>query len=89
MTRILERGQWIERSLPVSQQFNVRLPEISHEQISQLSQTYGLTKTQVIILAVDRFARALDEENANAQRDVKRLKTVARIAPHLDLGQDD
>jgi hypothetical protein len=41
------------------------------------------------ILAVDRFVRALESRSEEADRDIRRLKTVARIAPHLDLGQDD
>lgn len=76
----------------MSKQFNTRLPELTHEQIDALSQAHGLTKTQVVILAVDRFVRALDSahegESQEANRDVRRLKTVARIAPYLDLGQD-
>jgi predicted DNA-binding protein len=73
----------------MSKQFNTRLPELTHEQIDTLSQAHGLTKTQVIILAVDRFVRALESRSEEADRDIRRLKTVARIAPHLDLGQDD
>ena len=73
----------------MSQQLNVRLPELAHEQIKEISEIYGLTKTQTIILAVDRLARALYEENTEAARDARRLKTVARIAPHLDLGQEN
>jgi hypothetical protein len=71
------------------QQFNARLPELTHEQINTLSKAHGLTKTQVIILAVDRFARALADQNEEVQKDIRMLKTVARIAPHLDVGQDD
>ena len=73
----------------MSQQFNVRLPELTHHQITQLSETNGLTKTQVIILAVDRLTNALVDQNAEAQKDLRRLKTVARIVPSMDLGQDD
>ena len=73
----------------MSQQFNVRLPALTHEQISQLHESYGLTKTQVIILAVDRLAQALAAENAEAHHELRRLKTMARIAPHIDLGQDN
>jgi predicted DNA-binding protein len=73
----------------MSKQFNARLPELTHEQIDSLSETHGLTKTQVVILAIDRFVRALESQNEDAQKDIRRLKTVARIAPHLDLGQDD
>lgn len=72
----------------MSQQFNARLPRITHEQIDDLCEAYGLTKTQVIILAVDRLGRELSAEDAAARKDVRRLKTVARIAPDLDLGQD-
>ncbi len=73
----------------MSQQFNVRLPKLAHDQIDDLSETYGLTKTQVIILAVDRLTRALASESEEAHKDIRRLKTVARIAPHIDLGQED
>jgi hypothetical protein len=73
----------------MSQQFNVRLPELTHHQITQLSETHGLTKTQVIILAVDRLTNALIDQNTETQKDLRRLKTVARIVPSMDLGQDD
>ena len=72
----------------MSNQFNARLPQLTHDQINELTHAYGLTKTQVIILAVDRFCRELNEESEGAEKDVKRLKVVARIAPHVDLGQD-
>ena len=73
----------------MSQQFNIRLPELTHQQITKLSETHGLTKTQVIILAVDRLTNALVDQNTEAQKDLRRLKTVARIVPSIDLGQDD
>jgi predicted DNA-binding protein len=71
-----------------SSQLNVRLPLLSHDQINALAENYGLTKTQVIILAVDRFARDLETQSAEAEKDVRMLKTVARINPQIDLGQD-
>lgn len=74
--------------IKMGRQFNIRLPELSHNQITYICEEHGLTKTQVIILAVDRLATALEESNPAAQKDAKRLKTVARIAPHLDLGED-
>ncbi len=73
----------------MSQQLNVRLPKLAHDQIAEISEIYGLTKTQTIILAVDRLVRALQEESTEAARDARRLRTVARIAPHLDLGQEE
>lgn len=42
----------------MSQQLNVRLPKLSQDQINEIGDIYGLTKTQVIILAVDRLARS-------------------------------
>jgi hypothetical protein len=74
--------------LAKSNQFNVRLPSITHQQINEVVQLHGLTKTQVIIVAVDRLARDLSGRLPEANKDVRRIKTVARIAPHLDLGQD-
>ncbi len=72
-----------------SSQFNARLPLLTHDQISQISNNYGLTKTQVVIMAVDRLSRELKAESAEAKKDVRMLKTVGRIAPHFDLGQDE
>jgi len=72
-----------------SSQFNTRLPLLTHEQISQITKDYGLTKTQVIIMAVDRLSRDLMAESEEAKKDVRMLKTVARIAPQFDIGQDD
>lgn len=71
-----------------SSQFNARLPQLTHEQINELAREHGLTKTQVIILAVDRLQRELKAESAEARKDARMLKTVARIAPQFDLGQD-
>ena len=71
----------------MSTQFNARLPQLTHDQISELVRDYSLTKTQVIILAVDRLARELKGGTEEATKDLKRLKVVERIAPHLDLGQ--
>jgi hypothetical protein len=69
-------------------QFNVRLPLLTRDQIGELVDEYGLTKTQVIIVAVDRLNRELQAKSAKASKDVRMLKTVARIAPQFDLGQD-
>lgn len=72
-----------------SSQFNARLPHLTHTQINNIVELHGLTKTQVIIVAVDRLARDLDANLSEANQDVRRLKTVARIAPQFDLGQED
>jgi hypothetical protein len=72
-----------------SSQFNARLPLLTHTQINNLSEVHGLTKTQVVIIAVDRLARELDAESLSANRDVRMLKTVARIVPQFDLGQEE
>ena len=72
-----------------SSQFNARLPKMCHRQIEKISKTQGLTKTQVIILAVDRLARDLLAESIETEKDVRRLKTVARIVPEFDLGQEN
>ena len=82
-----EKVNRLEEVKPTSSQFNARLPLLTHDQINQLADDYGLTKTQVIIVAVDRLVRELRVDTADANKDVKMLKTVARIAPHLDLGQ--
>jgi len=71
-----------------SSQFNARLPRLTHTQINNLSEIHGLTKTQVVIVAVDRLTRDLETGSVEADKDVRRLKTVARVAPQIDLGQD-
>ncbi len=76
-------------SSTASNQFNARLPQLTHSQINTLSELHGLTKTQVVILAIDRLARALEAESSEALRDARRLKTVARVVPEIDLGQED
>ena len=78
-----------QENRPLSSQFNARLPLLTHDQITLLADSYGLTKTQVIILAVDRLVRDLDSESPDAEKDLSRLKTVARIVPEIDLGQDE
>ena len=78
-----------DESRNTAAQFNARLPKLAHDQINALVQEYGLTKTQVVILAIDRFSRELSAQAEDAHKDVRMLKTVARIAPHLDLGQED
>ena len=72
-----------------SSQFNARLPQLTHTQINNLAAVHGLTKTQVIIVAVDRLSRELGAESLEANKDVRMLKTVARIIPQFDLGQED
>ena len=72
-----------------STQFNARLPRLTHNQINNLAVLHGLTKTQVIILGVDRLARDLESESFEANNHVRMLKTVARIAPQIDLGQGE
>jgi hypothetical protein len=72
-----------------SSQFNARLPRLTHTQINNMAAVHGLTKTQVIIVAVDRLARDLGAESEEAGKDIRRLKTVARVVPQLDLAQED
>ena len=72
-----------------SSQFNARLPQLTHSQINELSEVHGLTKTQVVILAVDRLIRDLTVDSADASKDIRMLKTVARIVPTFELGQED
>ena len=74
---------------PSSSQFNARLPHLTHSQINSISERHGLTKTQVVIVAIDRLARDLEGVSSGADKDVKRLKTVARIVPEFDLGQEE
>ncbi len=43
-------------------QTNLRLPAVTLDQIDLICETYGLTKTQVMIMAIDRLAHALNPE---------------------------
>ena len=76
-----------EKSLSI--QFNARLPHLTHSQINEVSRQHGLTKTQVVIVAVDRLARDLSSDIEDAKKDARMLRTVARIMPEFDLGQED
>ena len=57
----------------MKKQFNVRLPQNTQEQIEKLRATYG-TVTQVLILAIDRLARAenhpKEEEEDNKETEI-------------------
>jgi hypothetical protein len=47
--------------------FNARLPKLSHDQIADIASQYGLTKTQVLILAIDRLCRDLNPNAADGR----------------------
>ena len=72
-----------------SNQFNARLPVLTHSQINELSTFHGLTKTQVVIIAIDRLSRDMIQGSSDQNKDIKMLKTVSRIVPEFDLGQED
>ncbi len=42
-----------------TKQFNARIPQITQQQIDKIARLTGMTKTQIIILAIDRLARDL------------------------------
>lgn len=52
------------------QQFNIRLPEYTIDQIERLSEALGLTKTQLIILAIDRFERDNRDDSGQDESDL-------------------
>lgn len=54
-------------------QLNSRLPQITHDQINDIVNEYGLTKTQVLILAIDRLCRDLNPNVANGSAITKAL----------------
>jgi len=62
------------------EQFNVRLPGMTLEQIDLIAETYGLTKTQVVILAVDRLTSAVDPERVTPD-DVTEMVVTANNFP--------
>jgi hypothetical protein len=57
-----------------TKQFNTRIPQITQEQIDQIIDEYGLTKTQVLIITIDRLARDLYPKGDNI-----RAKTEAAL----------
>lgn len=62
----------------IREQFNVRLPVFTLETIDLICETYGLTKTQVVILAVDRLARDINPERI-ATRSASPLLDIAKV----------
>ena len=65
------------------EQFNVRLPGSTLEDIDLISDTYGLTKTQVIILAVDRLASQFNPERVT-QDDMISMIIAANRFPESE-----
>ena len=65
----------------------VQQGRIEFVQLNSLAEFHGLTKTQFIIIAVDRLARDLDTGSMEAGRAIRRPKTVARIMSQDGLGQ--
>lgn len=59
------------------EQFNVRLPGLTLDCIDLVADTYGMTKTQVIILAVDRLTRDLMPDAPG--HDAARARTEAYL----------
>ncbi|MGB6422644.1 MAG: hypothetical protein WBF05_12470, partial [Anaerolineales bacterium] len=51
------------RKVTLSKNPPSKLPQLTHTQINYLAVVHGLTKTQVIIVAVDRLARDLNAES--------------------------
>ena len=47
-------------------QLATRLPYFTKEQIELIQETYGMTKTQVLILAIDRLTQDLNPESGDA-----------------------
>lgn len=60
----------------MNEQFNVRLPGYTLEQIDLLCDTYGLTKTQVTILAFDRLTLALAPERVGFDETQDILRVI-------------
>ena len=62
------------------EQFNVRLPGMTLEQIDLIAETYGLTKTQVIIVAVDRMTAQVNPEEIG-QFEIFEMVHTATTSP--------
>lgn len=50
-----------------TKQFNTRLPESTLEQIEQIAKRTGMTKTQVLILAIDRMAKEQEKSTTKSE----------------------
>lgn len=61
------------------EQFNVRLPGMTLEQIDLIAETYGLTK-QVIIVAVDRMTAQVNPEEIG-QFEIFEMVHTATTSP--------
>lgn len=44
------------------EQFNTRLSKLTHQQITELAEQYGLNKTEVVTLAIDRLYTELQRK---------------------------
>jgi len=53
-----------EEARPGLTQFNTRLPEYTHELIDLIADTTGMTKTQIIIAAIEAYAVKVQQDHA-------------------------
>lgn len=45
-------------------QLNIRIPDLTEQQIAAIMKHYGISKTEVVILAVDRLERSMRRKRA-------------------------
>lgn len=60
-------------------QFNTRLPELTTNQIDDIAEIHGLTKTQIIIIAIDRLHQQLQHPDIRYELtadDVRKAQTT-------------
>ena len=71
-------------------QFNVRLPGLTQNQLSELVTMTGMTTTQVVILAIDALYRQLTVEANDAYRNQQKSSASSPSSTGAqDCGGDD
>ncbi len=64
----------------MTSQLNVRIPESTQEQIEKLVADTGMTQTQIVILAIDRFYQARERDKfMSKQLHGKKVKEMLPI----------
>ncbi len=57
-------------------QFNTRLPELTHNQIDEIAEIHDLTKTQILIIAIDRLYQQLQSPKIDLELSAEEINKV-------------
>jgi hypothetical protein len=65
----------------MSIQLNVRIPDLTQSQLKVLGEKTGMTQTQLVLVAIDRFYRDIQMEAIN-WKNQKEVSSMSLPGPH-------